>query len=264
MEKTTVELDNIITKEFLLKYSTLDNKIYISKVAKVIGCDPTTVRKRVLKLGFVGVNRSEALTGFKQSEEHIKNRSTVMIGKVQSEETKLKRSKSMLGKKLICKNPEERSKKLSLAMKGISKHTEESKKKIGLKNSKPKPPRTKEHQERLNKSILKAVCASPNKFEVRALKYVNSLYDNKVKYTGDGSLIINGKSADAELIGEKLVFLFNGCYYHLTLKNLEITEENKRIVEQYESLPFLQAGYKVVFIWEDEINKLLKVFEEEK
>jgi len=156
----------------------------------------------------------------------------------------------------------ERSLKLSLATKGKPKHTEESKRKIGLANSKPKPPRTEQHQYNLTTAILKSVCASPNKFEISCFDYLNKKYPNKFKYVGDGSVLINGKSPDFISEELKTVVLAHGNYWHLTLKNLEINEENKRETEKIDSSPFLKAGYKVLFIWEDELaTKLLAVFE---
>jgi len=118
--------------------------------------------------------------------------------------------------------------------------------------------RPKELLDRIIRNSLKACCARPNKFETRALAYANLIYNNRVRYTGNGSLIINGKSADAELVGTKTIFLFHGYYWHLKRFGLEITEENKRVVEKVDSAPFLAAGYKVIFIWEDEIDKLME------
>jgi hypothetical protein len=103
------------------------------------------------------------------------------------------------------------------------------------------------------KNILKAVCTRPNKFETRALGYLNQIYNNKFKYTGDGSFIVNHRSADAYSEKLKTVALFNGTYYHLKIDKLDVTEENKRMVEAREAPPFMLAGYKVIFIWEDEV-----------
>lgn len=112
-----------------------------------------------------------------------------------------------------------------------------------------------------NESIskrLRSNCKRPNNFETNALNYTNSIYDNKFKYTGNGSFIVNNRSADAYSKELNTVALFHGVYWHLKIKDLEITEENKRAVEKIDSLPFISAGYKVIFIWEDELNKILE------
>ena len=116
----------------------------------------------------------------------------------------------------------------------------------------------KQSKETIRKRLIK-IQASPNNFETNALTYVNDIYNNRVRYTGDGSLIINGRSADAELLGTKTVFLFNGIYWHLGKYGFENTEQAKGAIELIESIPFLEAGYKVIFIWEDDLNKLIRL-----
>lgn len=103
---------------------------------------------------------------------------------------------------------------------------------------------------------LKAMQQHPNKFEFNALSYLNILYKNKFKYTGDGSLVINHRSADAYSKELNTVALFNGVYWHLKKRGYEINKQNKRIVEKIEAKPFLDAGYKIIFIWEDELKKI--------
>jgi len=90
------------------------------------------------------------------------------------------------------------------------------------------------------------------------MNYLNILYPNKFKYTGNGSFMVNRRSADAYSKELNTVALFNGCYYHLTIKGYKITEQNKRIVERFESKPFLDAGYKILFVWEDELDSLVE------
>jgi hypothetical protein len=110
--------------------------------------------------------------------------------------------------------------------------------------------------QRISRSLGKS-CKHPNNFETNSMAYVNAIYSNKVRYTGNGTLIINKRSVDAELTGTKTVFLFNGIYWHLLKYGYEITEENKRLIEAKESYPFTSVGYTVVFIWEDELNELI-------
>jgi hypothetical protein len=106
--------------------------------------------------------------------------------------------------------------------------------------------------------LLKSVCQRPNKFETNALNYINTIYNNTFKYTGDGTFMVNNRSADAYSEELKTVALFNGIYWHLRRYGYEITEENKRIIETKESEPFMSAGYKVLFVLEDELNKYIK------
>lgn len=150
-----------------------------------------------------------------------------------------------VGKKLSIKH----RKNISLSNIG-RKLTKKHRKKLSLAHRDKKL--TDEHV----RNILKSVCNRPNKFETRALNYLNIIYNNKFKYTGDGSLIINHRSADAYAKKLNTIALFHGCYWHLRKYGLEITEENKRSVEKVDSLPFTSAGYKVIFIWEDELIKI--------
>lgn len=105
--------------------------------------------------------------------------------------------------------------------------------------------------------MLSACCKRPNKFETNALNYLNVIYKNKFIYTGNGSKMVNGRSADAYSKKLNTIALFHGVYWHLKIKGLKITERNKRSVEKVDSLPFTTAGYKVIFIWEDEMNHIL-------
>ncbi len=136
------------------------------------------------------------------------------------------------------------------------KFTKEHKRKISLAHLGKKL--TDEHR----RKILKSICKRPNKFEVRALNYLNIIYKNKFKYTGDGGLIINHRSADAYSKKLNTIALFHGIYWHLKRYGLEITEKNKRSVEKVDSLPFISAGYRVIFIWEDELNLYLQKIKE--
>lgn len=114
--------------------------------------------------------------------------------------------------------------------------------------------KSKEH---LSK-VLHACCRRPNKFEFQALDYLNHLYTNKFKYTGNGTLIVNGRSADAYSEELNTIALFHGYYWHLKRNGLEVTKENKAMVELKDSKPFIDAGYKVILIWEDELVALIR------
>jgi len=98
----------------------------------------------------------------------------------------------------------------------------------------------------------------PNTFEKKCLEYLDNLHPGEFTYTGDGALLINRHSADAYAKKLNTIVLFNGCYWHLKAKKLRITENNKRLIEKKEAEPFKRADYKVIFIWDDEIDKLLE------
>lgn len=100
-------------------------------------------------------------------------------------------------------------------------------------------------------NILSKTCQRPNKFERNCEILLGKQFPDKFKYCGNGSVIINGKSPD--FISEELqtVVLCHGVYWHLFKDGL--TLEDKPSVELVDSKPFINAGYKVWFIWEDEI-----------
>jgi hypothetical protein len=146
-----------------------------------------------------------------------------------------KRSKSMIGK-----NKGKRS-----WAKGLTANTSSI---VAVASQKRKA-----KQNEITAKILKSNLTKPNKFEIRALQYLEKIYPGKFSYCGDGSLVINGRSPDAIDTKTKTVALLNGYYWHLKKRGLEVNDINKRIVENIESEPFVSAGYKVIFVWEDEI-----------
>jgi hypothetical protein len=108
------------------------------------------------------------------------------------------------------------------------------------------------------KKVLASTQATPNKFEFKCMEHLNRLFPGKFKYTGDGSFMVGGHSADAYSEELNTVALFHGVYWHLRKKGLEINEDNKRTVSANDACPFIFAGCKVIIIWEDELNNLLK------
>ena len=114
------------------------------------------------------------------------------------------------------------------------------------------------YREKMARCALKMKCAHPNKFETRALAYLERIYSSRFSYCGDGSVLINGRSADAIDTKTRTVVLLNGVYWHLKKRGLVINNQNKRLRERIEAVPFLKAGYRVLFIWEDELNDITK------
>jgi len=162
-----------------------------------------------------------------------------------SEETKQRMSKAKIGRKFT----EEHKRKISEAKKGWVPSKERN-----LKISLAKTGKKRIFSEQHIKNILKSICASPNKFEATCFTYLNTLNLGDFKFVGDGSVMINGRSPDFVNEVDKLVVLANGVYWHLGVYNLEVNIENKLAREKIEAKPFLEAGYNVMFIWEDEIT----------
>jgi hypothetical protein len=114
--------------------------------------------------------------------------------------------------------------------------------------------------------VLESVCRRPNKFETNALNYLNTIYENKFVYTGDGSLIVDGRSADAYSKELNTVCLFQGNYFHCNPRMYKSTYYNglrkmfakdiwKRDAESVKM--FKRSNYRVIVIWEDTLNKLI-------
>lgn len=227
---------------------------------------------------------SLAQLGKKASFETRKKMSLAQKGKQHTFETRLKISRGKLGDKNPAKRPEVREKisktvsklmyiqwqnpqfRLRMQKAHIGKkHSLETCQKIsralkghsfierfGIKKANQLK---KIHRETLSKHRYYNKCI--NKFETRALMYINSLYNNSFKFCGDGSVLINKYSPDAIHKNKKIICLFNGTYWHLINKGLKVTDQNKRKLERKESKPFIDAGYGVLFIWEDELKESL-------
>jgi hypothetical protein len=126
-------------------------------------------------------------------------------------------------------------------------------KKKGLAGAK-NPFYGKKHSQYTLRQILRMVNNRPNKFECAVYHFLDSRYPNEWKYCGDGSFIINGHCPDfIRCSGEKKVILANGSYWHAGCNRPSLTL--KRKIEQKESKPYNEFGFKVWFIWEDEFKE---------
>jgi hypothetical protein len=94
----------------------------------------------------------------------------------------------------------------------------------------------------------------PNKFETVCGERLNNIFNNKFKYVGDRSLLINNKSPDFISDRLNMVVLCNGIYWHLLRKKLDNTAVVKEKIEFEEAKPFLNKNYDVMFIWEDDFS----------
>lgn len=144
---------------------------------------------------------------------------------------------------------------------GVKHHTQKTKIKIG--NSQ----RGKYISEEQLKKVLKIVCKHPNNFEKNVMNYLNIIYPKKFKYTGDGSFIKYNRSIDFYSKSLNTVVLANGNYFHCNPRKYsqnyyntclkktakEIWAYDKETVRRYELL-----GFKVIIIWEDELDSLIE------
>lgn len=223
---------------------------------------------------------NKGLTGLKRigvpHTEETKNRlREINLGKKMSEETKKKISLSNLGKKHTqesidkikttkSKNPfhwstqdrerigrqsksraEETREKRSSSMMG-KKHSSETKK-IMSKNL-SELWKNKEFREKRLMAIGIGNNLKPNNPEKIILNILNELYPNEWKYTGDYSLIINGKNPDfANINGQKKLIELFGDYWHRG----QNPQDRIDIFKVY--------GYDTLIIWECELKNKVKV-----
>jgi len=287
MEKTTEELKKILTEKFL-REELVTKGLYCHDVAKIIGCTSNTISNYAKKFNITPIPRyNKILTKEFLIKNALSNGSIPItkVAKLTNCSTSITKKKVLefglkvaslsevkKGCSYICKDPKERSKNLSNANKGKSRNKGIPKPKgFGEKISKanknrPMLEKTKQKiRERLigrkqsEKTIRKRlgkVQSTPNSFEIKCMEHLNKIYPQKFIYCGDGSVMLNGRSVDAISKELKIAYLFNSCYWHLDINNLKRTEENKKLREQIESKPFENSGYKIMFIWGDDRNKL--------
>ena len=130
--------------------------------------------------------------------------------------------------------------------------------------------RNPEYRERQIRNILKAQHRKPNKPETFIDSVLQTHYPNEWKLNVKGDTIINGRIPDwTNCNGQKKCINHNGTYWHLgsLLRELhkkglylDKTEITKEFVEELERKPYEELGFKVLFIWEDELkdqNKIL-------
>ena len=222
-----------------LRSWTPERRKNMSNAIKICWKNPV-YRKKILKI----------ITNIRHSEKTKKLLSRLKLGTHPSIEARKCMSKGQIGRK----HPLEVKEKMSQSQKKRIQQNPELRRKM-VRNLKL---RWKNSNYRIK--ILTSLHSSssqnrPNKFEIKALDYLNSFYKNPFKYCGDGSILINGRSPDAIHKQLRIIALFNGVYWHLKKYNLKVNRLNKRKCERRESLPFIKAGYKVIFLWEDELNE---------
>ena len=97
------------------------------------------------------------------------------------------------------------------------------------------------------KKMLKALLKRPTKPEKKLMKIIED-YNLPFKYVGNGALIIGGLNPDfISRDGKEIIEVF-GTYWH----NPEICKGTMR--EDVRKAVFLQLGYKILILWEHELN----------
>jgi len=280
-EKSSIQIAN----EVGCCHSTILNKLKKYNIPRRKNTEGSKGKKRPVfteehkrKISESTKGRHSWSKGKKFSEEHKKKLSVARSGKPNpklkgrqySEETKKKMSETRkrLLKEGVLKSPTEGKKHSKETLEKIGRSTRERWKKnkhpmLGKKHSKEtieKIIQTEKRQWRnaeYKARMLKAQRRKPNKPE----KYIYSLLDsNEWKLNVHGNTILNGKIPDfINCNGQKKVILFNGNYWHLIRhKDPLLTKE---IIEERERKPYQELGFKVLFIWEDELNDENKLLE---
>jgi G:T-mismatch repair DNA endonuclease (very short patch repair protein) len=112
------------------------------------------------------------------------------------------------------------------------------------------------NRDRFIKAQRRGMQIYPNKPEKILIKLLTKI-SKDYKYTGNGSLIIDGFNPDfVNINGQKKIIEFYGTYWH---KRPEVISRDIRRIKSYH-----KYGYKILIIWEQElknINKLLRKLE---
>jgi len=192
----------------------------------------------------------------KFTEEHKEKIRLANTGKKRTEEQNKKQSERMIGKKQPnislalkgkpSKNKGKKNPKISEINKETWKNPETRQRRIeGIKKAWSNPDKKHQWVSAANKanSFHKI-----NKIETKLDGILNTLFPNEYKYTGDGSIIIEGKIPDfININGQKKIIELFGNYWH--------KQEDEQIRKEY----FDKYGYKTLIIWEEEMTNLENV-----
>jgi len=95
----------------------------------------------------------------------------------------------------------------------------------------------------------------PNKKEQILYSFIGQLTNNYRINTPPNITVINEKIPDfINVNGEKKVINFNGMYWHLWKNQNADYSLTKEQVEERERKPYQDYGFKILFIWEDELS----------
>jgi len=189
-----------------------------------------------------GLHTKSGMEGKKHSEAAKKKMSEAKIGSIRSVKSRKKQALNNTT------NP-------NYGMKGKS-HSEETKLKLSKRVKKlwqdkeyvkhmSKVHKEKWQNEEFVKMMYKTCAKKPNKAENFILNLLNELYPNEWKYTGDFSVVINGKNPDfINVNGQKKIIEFFGDYWHQG----EDPKDRAKV--------FAPFGYETLVVWESELKNM--------
>jgi len=127
---------------------------------------------------------------------------------------------------------------------------------LSERNTKNPPLKNAESFRKWFNSFQKTIQQKPNNKEKKVDEIIQTNFPNQfvlnVKINPD---IINNRIPDwVGCNSKKQVINFNGIYWHLWRQQKEEPKLTKKDVEKRESKPYEDAGYKILFIWEDELE----------
>jgi len=171
-------------------------------------------------------------TGIKQTKEHVEKRIESMSDYKHSIKTKHKISRSNIGKS---------------RNKG-RKFSESHKRKLSIVKSElwSDPVYKKKHV----KAVLKGNSNSPNKTEQILQNLLDKIDSKNWEFTGDGSIIVDGKCPDFINKKMNLIVELFGDYWH----SEELTNQKKEDHEKDRINHFKKSGYDTLIIWEHELK----------
>lgn len=222
-------------------------------------------------------NISNALTGRKLSENHIKNIRLSHQGKTYEELYGRERAnymKEATRRRMLIDNPAKRpevrekiskklrgriftkkwKKKISRALTGqiISLDTRKKMSKVAKKKEfgkwMIKMWKNPEYRLRQRKLILKGLIKKPNKIEKYLENFLNQILPNEYKYVGDGELILGGKCPDfMNINGKKKLIELYGDYWHRN----DNPEDKINHYKKY--------GFDCLVVWEKELKNISNI-----
>jgi very-short-patch-repair endonuclease len=175
--------------------------------------------------------------GRRLSKEIRQKMSKERKGRIVSAEAKVAISR---GTKQAWQNPEKRTKRIAI-IKKVTKTTEALRK---ISEAQKRNWANPEFKNRMVSATRKAVAQRPNKAEAKLMELLNIACPNQYKYTGDGSVVLNGLCPDfTNCNGQKKVVEMFGSYWHRG------ANPNDRIDK------FAGFGFQCLVIWEHEMKK---------
>lgn len=128
------------------------------------------------------------------------------------------------------------------------KATAETRRRLRLKHwSRSRPD---EFRRRIVHGVLLRVGRHPNVFEQSVAIELEKRFPGEFEYCGNGTFCPGGVSVDFRSRVCSVVVFCNGWYWHLEKFGLSDTVDNRRMVEEKESLGLRKLGYGVWFVWE--------------